>query len=84
MSAIERQFGNFEKDFGRRWSDHRSRLETSRLVSSLFAPGAMTTAVNLTRNGAPELAYMKAEEWVQGIEKALARMESIKLDLLAP
>jgi hypothetical protein len=51
-------------------------------VGSLFAPGARTSAVNLSRNGAPELASMTAEEWLKGTEQGLAPMESIKLEVL--
>jgi ketosteroid isomerase-like protein len=51
-------------------------------VSSLFAPGAVTSAVNLKRNGPPELAYAPAAQWVQEAEKGLAQIDTIKLELL--
>ena len=51
-------------------------------VSSLFAPGAVASAVNLKRNGPPELAYVPAAQWVQEAEKGLAQIDTIKLDLL--
>ena len=51
-------------------------------VGSLFAPGAMTSAVNLSRNGPPELAYVPAPEWVKEAEQGLAQIDTIKLDVL--
>lgn len=51
-------------------------------VGSLFAPGAVASAVNLSRNGPPELDYLTAAEWVQEAEKGLSQIDTIKLDLL--
>ncbi len=51
-------------------------------VGSLFAPEAMTSAVNLSRNGPPDLAYVTAAQWVQEAEKELAQIDTIKLEIL--
>ncbi|HYH44347.1 MAG TPA: nuclear transport factor 2 family protein [Thermoanaerobaculia bacterium] len=51
-------------------------------VGSLFAPGALTSAVNLSLNGPPQLAQVTAAQWVQEAEKGLAQLGDIKIDVL--
>ena len=53
-----------------------------RTMRSLLAPGAVASTVNLSRSGPPQIAYSTGEEWVQGIEKEFAPVNSIKIDLL--
>jgi hypothetical protein len=51
-------------------------------IRTLFAPNAVVSTVNLTRDGQPQVAYSTAEEWLAQIEKELAQVSSIKLELV--
>jgi ketosteroid isomerase-like protein len=51
-------------------------------VRTLFAPNAVVSTVSLTRDGQPQVAYVTAGEWLAQIEKELAPVTSIKLELL--
>ncbi|MFY9820303.1 MAG: nuclear transport factor 2 family protein [Thermoanaerobaculia bacterium] len=51
-------------------------------VRSLFAPKAVVSTVSLSRQGAPEVAYLTAQEWAAQTEKELAPVTSIKLDVI--
>jgi hypothetical protein len=51
-------------------------------LRTLFAPGAVASTVNLSRSGPPALAHATGEEWVQGIEKEFAGVDTIKIEIL--
>lgn len=51
-------------------------------VRSLFAPNAVVSTVNLAREGQPQTSQVTAEQWLAQIEKELAPVTSIKLELL--
>lgn len=51
-------------------------------VRTLFAPNAVVSTVNLSREGQPQTAQATAEQWLAQIEKELAPVTSIKLELL--